>query len=108
MRTAFFTHLRRRRPRQPMYPWVVPALMVAVVIVAPQLAHAQGVTGANGGFIAPVINWFMTNFVGGLIEIGVIVGGVILMFMRLHLAGLATMIVGSLIVTNYEALAALL
>ena len=35
-------------------------------------------------------------------------GGVILMFMRLHLAGLATMIVGSLIVTNYQGLAALL
>lgn len=84
------------------------ALIVAVSILTPSLAHAQGVTGANGGFIAPIITWFMTNFVGGLIEIGVIVGGVILMFMRLHIAGLATMIVGSLIVTNYEALAALL
>jgi hypothetical protein len=30
------------------------------------------------------------------------------MFMRLHLAGLVTMIVGSLIVTNYQALASLL
>jgi hypothetical protein len=30
------------------------------------------------------------------------------MFMRLHLAGLATMIVGSLVVTNYQTLAALL
>ena len=84
------------------------ALLVAAVILAPGLAHAQAVTGANGGFIAPIIQWFMTNFVGGLIEIGVLVGGVILMFMRLHLAGLATMIVGSLIVTNYQALAALL
>ncbi len=84
------------------------ALAAAAVILAPDLAHAQAVTGANGGFIAPIIQWFMTNFIGGLIEIGVIVGGVILMFMRLHLAGLATMIVGSLIVTNYQALAALL
>jgi hypothetical protein len=84
------------------------ALVVAAAILAPHLAHAQAVTGANGGFIAPVIQWFMTNFIGGLIEIGVIVGGVILMFMRLHLAGLATMIVGSLIVTNYQTLAALL
>jgi hypothetical protein len=84
------------------------ALLVAAVLLSPDLAHAQAVTGANGGFIAPVLQWFMTNFVGGLIEIGVIVGGVILMFMRLHLAGLATMIVGSLIVTNFQALAALL
>jgi hypothetical protein len=84
------------------------ALLIAAVILAPSLAQAQAVTGANGGFIAPIIQWFMNNFVGGLIEIGVLVGGVILMFMRLHLAGLATMIVGSLIVTNYQALAALL
>jgi hypothetical protein len=84
------------------------ALLVAAVILTPSLAHAQAVTGADGGFIAPVLQWFMQNFVGGLIEIGVIVGGVILMFMRLHLAGLATMIVGSLIVTNYQTLAALL
>jgi hypothetical protein len=84
------------------------ALAAAAVLLAPDLAHAQAVTGAAGGFIAPVIQWFMTNFIGGLIEIGVLVGGVILMFMRLHLAGLVTMIVGSLIVTNYQALAALL
>ena len=90
--------------------WAVAAttLVVAAVLLAPDLAHAQATTGANGGFIAPIITWFMTNFVGGLIEIGVLVGGVILMFMRLHLAGLATMIVGSLIVTNYQGLAALL
>ena len=84
------------------------AVLAAAVILTPDLAHAQAVTGANGGFIAPVIQWFAQNFMGGLIEIGVLVGGVILMFMRLHLAGLATMIVGSLIVTNYQTLAALL
>jgi len=90
--------------------WAVAAAAVvaAAVSLAPDLAHAQGTTGAAGGFIAPIITWFMANFIGGLIEIGVIVGGVILMFMRLHLAGLVTMIVGSLIVTNYQALAALL
>ena len=91
-------------------PWatLAAALCVAGVLLAPNLAYAQAVTGGNGGFIAPILQWFMTNFIGGLIEIGVIVGGVILMFMRLHLAGLVTMIVGSLIVTNYQALAALL
>jgi hypothetical protein len=85
------------------------ALAAVGVLLSPDLAYAQvGATGANGGFIAPVIAWFMQNFVGGLIEIGVLVGGIILMFMRLHLAGLATMIVGSLVVTNYQTLAALL
>jgi hypothetical protein len=91
--------------------WLLTACALAAfaVLLSPDLAYAQvGTTGANGGLIAPVINWAMTNFVGGLIEIGVLVGGVILMFMRLHLAGLATMIVGSLIVTNYQTLAALL
>jgi hypothetical protein len=91
--------------------WLLTVCVLAAVAVllSPDLAYAQvGTTGANGGFIAPVIDWFMTNFVGGLIEIGVLVGGVILMFMRLHLAGLATMIVGSLVVTNYQTLAALL
>jgi hypothetical protein len=84
------------------------ALLAVAVILMPSLAHAQAVTGADGGLIAPVINWAMNNIIGGLIEIGVIVGGVILMFMRLHLTGLVTMIAGSLIVTNYQALAALL
>jgi hypothetical protein len=84
------------------------AVVASAVILAPDLAHAQGVTGANGGFIAPIIQWVMTNFMGGLIEIGVVIAGVILMFMRLHIAGLATILVGSLIVTNYQALAALL
>jgi len=80
-------------------PWatLAAALCVAGVLLAPNLAYAQAVTGGNGGFIAPILQWFMTNF-----------SGVILMFMRLHLAGLVTMIVGSLIVTNYQALAALL
>jgi hypothetical protein len=85
------------------------ALAAVAVLLSPDLAYAQvGTTGAAGGFIAPIIDWFMTNFIGGLIEVGVLVGGVILMFMRLHVAGLVTMIVGSLIVTNYQALAALL
>jgi hypothetical protein len=95
-------------PDRRAWAYAATVLLVTAVILAPHLAHAQAVTGANGGFIAPIIQWFMNNFVGGLIEIGVIVGGVILMFMRLHLAGLATMIVGSLIVTNYQALATLL
>ena len=86
----------------------VTALLVAAVTLTPDLAHAQGTTGANGGLIAPIVQWVMTNFMGCLIEIGVIVGGVILMFMRLHIAGLATILVGSLIVTNYQQLAALL
>ena len=92
------------------YNWAITciAIAIAAVMLAPDLAYAQAVTGANGGYIAPIIQWGMQNFVGGLIEIGVIVGGVILMFMRLHLAGLVTMIVGSLIVTNYQVLASLL
>lgn len=97
-------------PSSRAYTWVSTAfaLAVAAVMLAPDLAHAQATTGAAGGLIAPVITWVMTNFIGGLIEIGVIVGGVILMFMRLHLTGLVTMIVGSLIATNYQAIATLL
>ena len=86
-------------------------VIIAAAVITPDLACAQagaGTTGAAAGLIGPAIDWVMTNFLGGLIEIGVIVGGVILMFMRLHISGIVTMIVGSLVVTNYQTIAALL
>lgn len=86
----------------------IAALMVAAAVLTPHLAYAQATTGGNAGLLATAITWVTQNFIGGLIQIGVLAGGVILMFMRMHLTGLATMVVGSLVATNYEALATLL
>jgi type IV secretory pathway VirB2 component (pilin) len=83
------------------------ALAMAFVLLA-DTAFAQAVGGGNGGLLNTIIQWVATNLLQGIIMIGVIVVGCMMIAGRHTLAGVVTMIVGGLVIANYNAIAALM
>jgi TrbC/VIRB2 pilin len=95
-------------------PWVCRMLFAFGILsllayADPAMAQiAGGTTGAAPGWLATLIQSVQTNLLSGLIEAGVLIGGVMMIFQRHTMAGLATMICGSLIVTNATTIAGLI
>jgi hypothetical protein len=80
------------------------AIAALVFIFATSAAHAQA---ASGGLIQPIIQWVITNIVQGLIEGGIILVGCLLLFSRHTMAGVAVMVIGAIVISQYANLAAL-
>jgi hypothetical protein len=57
--------------------------------------------------IQPIIQWVITNIVQGLIEGGIILVGCLLLFSRHTMAGVAVMVIGAIVISQYANLAAL-
>jgi type IV secretory pathway VirB2 component (pilin) len=82
------------------------ALAVALTgVAAPAFAQIAG-GGGNAGLLSQVINWVATNIIGGLIAAGVIFVGCLLLFGRHTLAGVAVMVIGAIVISQYQTIAA--
>jgi type IV secretory pathway VirB2 component (pilin) len=73
--------------------------------VTPAYAQVAG-GGGNAGLLSQVINWVATNIIGGLIAAGVLFVGCLLLFGRHTLAGVAVMVIGAIVISQYQTIAA--
>ena len=82
------------------------ATLVLALTGAATPAYAQ-VAGGGGsaGLLSQVINWVATNIIGGLIAAGVIFVGCLLLFGRHTLAGVCVMVVGAIVISQYQTIA---
>jgi type IV secretory pathway VirB2 component (pilin) len=80
------------------------AAVAAVVLLAPDLAHAQ-VGGGGSGVIQQIIQWFMTNVARGLVMLGIIAVAIGMFVMRFSIAFIASVVVGGLILANADTIA---
>ncbi len=89
-------------------PYAVTAATIAIVLLT-QPAFAQFAVGGGGssGLLAPILQWFGTNIVAGLIEVGVLGIGIAMLFQRFFMGVLAMMVVGALVIGNASTITAL-
>jgi type IV secretory pathway VirB2 component (pilin) len=81
------------------------ALVLALTeVVTPASAQIAG-GGGNAGLLSQVINWVATNIIGGLIAAGVLFVGCLLLFGRHTLAGVAVMVIGAIVISQYQTIA---
>jgi len=79
--------------------------MVGILLVAdPAFAQFAG-GGGGGGLLQQIIQWFVQNVVQGLIMAGVLFVGCLLLFGRHTLAGIAVMVIGGLVISQYQTIA---
>lgn len=83
------------------------AISLFYVALAVEPAYAQIAIGGGGGagLLSQVIQWFITNIAQGLIMIAVVFAGVLLMFARHSLAGVALMVIGAIVISQYATIA---
>jgi len=83
------------------------ALTLALVgMVSPAFGQVAG-GGGNAGLLSQIINWVATNIIGGLIAAGVLVVGCLMLLGRHTLAGVAVMVIGAIVISQYQTIAAL-
>jgi type IV secretory pathway VirB2 component (pilin) len=82
------------------------ALAIVFILVA-DAAFAQGIGGGNGGLLSAIIQWIATNLLQGIIMIGVIIIGCMMIAGRHTLGGIVVMVVGGIVIANYNAIASL-
>lgn len=82
-------------------------LAVAALLLVFTTAAAYAQAAGGGGLLAPIINWVATNLLQGLIEGGILLVGVLLLFSRHTMAGVAVMVIGAIVISQYANLAAL-
>ena len=73
-------------------------------VVTPASAQIAG-GGGNAGLLSQVIHWVATNIIGGLIAAGVLFVGCLLLFGRHTLAGVAVMVIGAIVISQYQTIA---
>lgn len=108
-----FRVFRRRRWKVRVPPWLAFAFVaVAVALVGlPDVAAAQGIGGGitgSGGLLQPALTWFGTNLAGGIVMAGVLFVGLGLLVMRMFVGGILMMVVGALVIGNYQTIASAL
>jgi hypothetical protein len=81
------------------------AATLFAVLLATEPAFAQLGGGGGQGLLSQIIQWFVTNIVSGLIAAGVLFAGTLLLFSRHTLAGIAVMVIGALVIANYQTIA---
>lgn len=87
--------------------WLTVALTLVFLLVA-DTAFAQAVGGGgNGGLLSTIIQWISTNLLQGIIMIGVIVIGCMMIAGRHTLGGVVVMVLGAIIIANYNTIAGL-
>ena len=74
------------------------------VLLATEPAFAQ-IAGGGQGLLSQVIQWFVTNIVNGHIAAAVLFVGGLLIFGRHTLAGIAVVVIGALVIANYQTIA---
>lgn len=90
-------------------PYAVATATVAIAVALQHPAFAQFATGGGGssGLLAPILQWFGTNIVAGLIEVGILGIGIAMLFQRFFMGVLAMMVVGALVIGNASTITAL-
>jgi type IV secretory pathway VirB2 component (pilin) len=97
-------HLRRLRVRiGPGHCRAALALALTEVITPASAQIAGG--GGNAGLFSQIITWVATNIIGGLIAAGVLFVGCLLLFGRHTLAGVCVMVVGAIVISQYQTIA---
>jgi type IV secretory pathway VirB2 component (pilin) len=86
--------------------YALPCLALALILSA-GAAYAQIAGAGGGGLLQQIIQWFVQNVVQGLIMAGVLFVGCLLLFGRHTLAGIAVMVIGALVISQYQAIAGL-
>ena len=89
---------------RPIHPCAILALAL-IGAIAPAYAQIAG-GGGNAGALSQVINWVATNIIGGLIAAGVLFVGCLLLVGRHTLAGVAVMVIGAVVISQYQTIAA--
>lgn len=82
-------------------------LAVAAVVLTAEPAFAQFAGGGGGGYLQPIIQWFVQNIVTGIIAAGILICGLLLMWTHHALQGIAVMALGGLVMAYYSDIAAL-
>lgn len=77
-----------------------------LVLLLPDLAHAQAVGGGAGsGVVTQIVQWFMQNIARGLVMIGIIAVAIMLFVMRFSAGVIASVVAGGLILANADSIA---
>jgi hypothetical protein len=90
---------------RPLHDSATLVLVLTGAVVTPAYAQVAG-GGGNAGLLSQVINWVATNIIGGLIAAGVLFVGCLLLFGRHTLAGVAVMVIGAVVISQYQTIAA--
>ena len=90
-----------QRVRSLRYGMFIPTL---TGVATPAFAQIAG-SGGNAGLLSQVIQWVATNIIGGLIAAGVLFVGCLLLFGRHTLAGVAVMVIGAIVISQYQTIA---
>ena len=90
-----------QRVRSLRYGMFIPTL---TGVATPAFAQIAG-GGGNAGLLSQVIQWVATNIIGGLIAAGVLFVGCLLLFGRHTLAGVAVMVIGAIVISQYQTIA---
>jgi type IV secretory pathway VirB2 component (pilin) len=85
---------------------ILAALVLTLLVADPAFAQIAG-GGGGGGLMQQIIQWFVTNIVQGLVMGAVLFIGALLLFGRHSLAGVMVVIVGALVIANYQTIAGL-
>lgn len=82
------------------------ALATVILIVGASPAFAQlGLGGAGSGVLTQLIQWVLTNIVQALLGAAVILVGMMLMWGHHTVAGIITVIVGAVVISQWQTIA---
>jgi type IV secretory pathway VirB2 component (pilin) len=78
-------------------------LMVMPFLVTPSYAQIAG--GGGGGLMNQIITWVVTNIATGVIAAGVLLVGGLLIAGRHSLEAVIVMVIGGLVIANWQTIA---
>jgi len=88
-------------------PWLTLCLLVLLLSIDPANAQIVGGGAGGGGAGQAVLQWFISNIASVIIAGGVIIAGCMLIAGHHTFAGIGVMIVGALIISQWQTIAAL-
>jgi type IV secretory pathway VirB2 component (pilin) len=80
------------------------AAIALVVLLLPDLAHAQ-IGGGGSGVVNQIVQWFMTNVARGLVMLGIIAVAIGLFVARFSMGIIASVVGGGLLLANADTIA---
>lgn len=88
-------------------PWLLLCLFVLLLSIDPANAQIGGGAAGGSGAGQAVLQWFISNIASVIIAGGVIIAGCMLIAGHHTFAGIGVMIVGALIISQWQTIAAL-
>jgi type IV secretory pathway VirB2 component (pilin) len=88
-------------------PWLILCLLVPLMIDPASAQLVGGGGGGGTGIAMHILPWFISNIAAFIIAAGIIIAGAGLIMGHLHLGQAVGVVIGSIIISQWQILAAL-